>query len=227
MKFVKKYILTVKLFINIAMLIALLSVILNDLIFFRLPELFDGASGLLTSYYNFCIGFVVSYIFYILVVHIKEVDDKSNMSEYILHKSKAVVGDHHSMVSSFKKAVGKENDDNFLSKAEFEDIFSKIDPQGPAPMVNFTGNKITWLSYLENYRIRSLSTIEKAFDKMQYMESKHVKLLTDIEECTHFMSIAALKGVPVRNDNLQAWASAFYDYSQLIKILSDYNETTP
>ncbi|MDE1348450.1 hypothetical protein [Vibrio aestuarianus] len=105
MKNLYNYIRSVDTTLNVLLLISLVSIVLTDTLFNNLPELFDGGAGLLNAYYNFCIGMVVSYIFYFVVVHIKELKDKENIDAYVVGKSKAVIHDYESVIRAIQNKL--------------------------------------------------------------------------------------------------------------------------
>ncbi|MGR5265264.1 hypothetical protein WAX88_04585 [Photobacterium damselae subsp. damselae] len=225
MKNLYNYIKSVDTTLNVLLLISLVSIVLTDTLFNNLPELFDGGAGLLNAYYNFCIGMVVSYIFYFVVVHIKELKDKENIDAYIVGKSKAVIHDYESVIRAIQNKLNITSDELYPSKSEVQRLFAQIDPNSDAPMVSRTSRSyVNWLQFMDSYRFRSQQVISKIFEKMPFLDSEHVKLLSAVDDCTHFMVIENTSRIPTSNQDLSAWASTFYDYSIACKQLNLYNK---
>ena len=225
MKNLYNYIRSVDTTLNVLLLISLVSIVLTDTLFNNLPELFDGGAGLLNAYYNFCIGMVVSYIFYFVVVHIKELKDKENIDAYVVGKSKAVIHDYESVIRAIQNKLNITGDELYPSESEVQRLFAQIDPNSDAPMVSRTSRSyVNWLQFMDSYRFRSQKVISKIFEKMPFLDSEHVKLLSAVDDCTHFMVIENTSRTPTSNQDLSAWASTFYDYSIACKQLNLYNK---
>ena len=225
MKNLYNYIRSVDTTLNVLLLISLVSIVLTDTLFKNLPELFDGGAGLLNAYYNFCIGMVVSYIFYFVVVHIKELKDKENIDAYVVGKSKAVIHDYESVIRAIQNKLNITSDGLYPSESEVQRLFAQIDPNSDAPMVSRTSRSyVNWLQFMDSYRFRSQKVISKIFEKMPFLDSEHVKLLSAVDDCTHFMVIENTSRTPTSNQDLSAWASTFYDYSIACKQLNLYNK---
>ncbi|HDZ9627033.1 hypothetical protein [Vibrio cholerae] len=224
MKNLYNYIRSVDTTLNALLLISLVSIVLTDTLFNNLPELFDGGAGLLNAYYNFCIGMVVSYIFYFVVVHIKELKDKENIDAYVAGKSMAVIHDYESVIRAIQNKLNITSDELYPSKSEVQRLFAQIDPNSDAPMVSRTSRSVNWLQFMDSYRFRSQKVISKIFEKMPFLDSEHVKLLSAVDDCSHFMVIEYTSRTPTSNQDLSAWASTFYDYSIACKQLNLYNQ---
>lgn len=222
MKKLVQYIIAVNLTLNLMLLISLVSIILIDTVFIKLPELFDGGSGLLNAYYNFCIGMVASYIFYFVVVHIKEEKDKKNIGPYIGGKSMLVVNDYE----RFIRAVGYTNENQYPSQFEIKRSFEQIDPNSrtPSMMCANTHQNVTWFQYMNYFRTQSQESIGKVFEKMPFLDSELVKLLSDIDNCSYFAQVEFISKVPHCNENLSVWSEPFYEYSLLCQKLKLYNQ---
>ena len=59
---------------------------------------------------------------------------------------------------------------------------------------------------------------------MPFLDSKLVRLLAEIDDCSHFGVIESTLNLKFGNNNMSAWASSFYEYSIKCKELEQYNE---
>ncbi|ABV35662.1 hypothetical protein Ssed_1051 [Shewanella sediminis HAW-EB3] len=212
--------------INSVLIISLISIVLTDLVFNNLPELFSGASGLLNAYYNFCIGIVVSYIFYFFVVHLKEQSDKLNIQPYVLKKSQNIVANHDDVIGKLKKLSGDSSPEKFLTKNDIEAVFKSINPMATAPMtLGLGGAAANWLQYMDSRRYYTEEKIGKVFKLMPHLDTELAQILSAIEDCSYFVSLkhTANRELP-NNKDLIPWAEPFYEYSQLCKSLEKYYE---
>lgn len=167
---------------------------------------------------------VASYIFYLFVVHLKEMKDKETVGPYIDRKSSLVVGDCMSQIEAIATASG--------TKIAFEDIsvdtiraaFAKIAPYSDAPLL--LGDKnANWFQYFYYFRSRSLNHIEKVMKQLVYVDVTRVKLLAEVEDCSHFAMLDYLQNNKVRNENLTAWATSFFAYCALCRELNWHLKT--
>lgn len=70
MKFIKN-ILAVNPYLNLALIIAIVSVVLMEAYLFDIPEIVPWGEELGNIYYKLCLSLMASYIFYFIVIHLK------------------------------------------------------------------------------------------------------------------------------------------------------------
>ncbi|MDC5704751.1 hypothetical protein OPW13_06990 [Vibrio europaeus] len=220
------YIKQVRLVLNLIFIVTMVFIVLNAVIFSQLPELFNGGSALLGILNDISVGYIVSYIFYFLVVHIKEVDDKKHINFYIAAKSQALVSEYKGVVSHLKRS--KDSTSHYLLPEEFNEIFSQISPQSPSSFFAIHG-RLPWIEVLNGSRIRSEKIISKIYLKMVFLDSKYVNLLSRIEESPYFKLLEPLDTLkaPIGNKDMLIWSAPFYQYSLLIKELESYCQDAP
>jgi hypothetical protein len=76
---------------------------------------------------------VASYVFYLLVVHLKEVSDRAVVSPYINRHTNRVVGVCEHQLGDIGRAVGCSLSLETLTEQEVTAAFSKIAPYSAAP----------------------------------------------------------------------------------------------
>ena len=107
--------------------------------------------------------------------------------------------------------------------------FKNINPSNRAPLflgLPGSGHDANWLEYMDFHRTLTLQLIEKLFEKIPFLDSKLVRYLADFDNCSLFMQFQNLSGnTPVRNENLDAWASSFFEYCVLIRKLDAYAQS--
>ncbi|HCE4792145.1 TPA: hypothetical protein NKQ44_004725 [Vibrio parahaemolyticus] len=222
------YIKQVRLVLNLIFIVTMIFIVLNAVTFSQLPELFNGGSALLGILNDISIGYIVSYIFYFLVVHIKEVDDKKHINFYIAAKSQALVAEYKGVVSHINRSFHKGSTSHYLSQEEFNEIFSQISPQSPSSFFTIHG-RLPWVEVFNDSRIRSEKIIAKLYLKMVFLDSKYVNLLSRIEESSYFKLLEPLDSLkaPIGNKDMLIWSVPFYHYSLLIKELELYCQEAP
>jgi hypothetical protein len=164
-------------------------------------------------------------LFHFIVVHLKSQSDKENINAFVASKSYRVVGEYKSQLSEIKKESSSNVESEYPTKSEIEAMFRAINPKGKAPLVlGQRGNHADWMQYMSFHNKRTQDLIKKVFVKMPFLDSKLVRLLAEIDDCTHFSVIESTISFHFSNPDLSAWAESFYNYSVLCKELQGYNE---
>ncbi len=64
-------------------MLCLLVIVSHDVLFAGVPELFSWSGELWNLIYQFCLAFAASYIFYLVVVHLKRQRDRENLRPFL------------------------------------------------------------------------------------------------------------------------------------------------
>lgn len=166
---------------------------------------------------------VASYVFYLLVVHLKEVSDRAVVSPYIDRHTNRVVGACEHQIGDIGRAAGCSLSLDTLTKQEITAAFSKIAPYSAAPLVmGAVGNNANWLQYFDFQKNRTRESIARVFGQLIYLDARRVSLLAEIDDCSHFSSIGHILHMPIRNTDLANFASAFFAYCEVCLELKKY-----
>lgn len=201
---------------------AVLSIVLIDFWLINIPELFNGGAKLGQIIYNLSFAYVTAFIFYFLVVHLKNQKDKENVYNYISSKTQMVIGQAKGLIDSFANSANVTVVNDYPNSTELHSICLAIKPNSNSPLViGAPGNYANWIQYFEYYKNRSNDATDKILSKLQYLDSELVIKLAKIEDCSHFHNISYYN-VPVGNTNLTAFESMISDYFHLVKDLEKY-----
>lgn len=166
---------------------------------------------------------VASYIFYLLVVHLKEVSDRAAVSPYIDRHTSRVVGDCECQLGDIARAAGTSLTLESLTEKAVSDAFSKLAPYSAAPLVLGTiGNNANWLQYFEYFKVRTRGSIARVLAQLIYLDARRVSLLAEIDDCSHFSSVGHVLHIQIRNTDLSSFASTFFKYCKLCLELKKY-----
>ena len=224
MKFLRN-ILAVSPFLNIALIIAIGSIVVMEVYLLEMPEIVPWGAEFGAVFYKLCLSIMASYLFYFIVVHLKSQSDKENINAFVASKSYRVVGEYKSQLGAIKKESRSNIESEYPTKSEIVDMFKSVNPKGEAPLLlGQRGGHANWIQYMAFHNQRTQDLIKKVFVKMPFLDSKLVRLLAEIDDCTHFSVIDTIISFHFNNTDLSAWAGAFYDYSVLCKGLQEYNE---
>ncbi len=218
-----KLFLSVSPYLNTALAIAVTSIAVMDIYLFHRPEIVPWGAEFGRIYYTLCISMMASYVFYFIVVHLKEQADKENINAFVKNKVLGIINEHKSLINELKKAANCHSEETYLHKGQVEEVFRAINPKGKAPLLlGQSGQHANWMFYLKYHNERVQKSIQKIFVKMTFLDSRLVAILADIDDCHHFNAIEAMAGMQFSNNDLHAWANMFYQYSLLINQLEDY-----
>lgn len=190
-------------------------------LFNRISEVFPGTyqAGLLVE--AVLGSLVASYVFYLLVVHLKERQDKTVLYPFIKKHSSRIVGECSGQLVEISKKSAIPVMLNDLSR--LTEAFSKIPPYSDAPLIiNQSLKYANWFQYFDFHNSRTKESIRRLLDQLPYLEAKLVSLVSAIDDCAHFWVVAASLNTPSSNPDLQVWADPFTNYCQLCRELEAY-----
>jgi hypothetical protein len=181
------------------------------------PQIYDlglVADSLLTS-------IVGSYIFYLLVVHLKETEDKKMLAPYLKSKANSLVGKCEMLLIR----IGQRSERSLeLSNLKLEDLsyaLSKFNLLSDAPhMVGaFQSNWSLFFDYHEDY---SKNDISDLLGKMIFLDAEFIKLVLALEESEHMKIGAILRKAYVNHPDLSVYAKTLFEYCQQCLALKIY-----
>ncbi|GEM_PF-2413501 len=188
-----------------------------------IPEIFPWGAELGNIISNLSMAIISSFIFYYLVVHLQKVKDGINIDYFVYEKNTQIISIYVQQVSALAKACDFKLKGTFVEEDELLELFSKIKPQDKAPLASFDLKQaFNWLHYFDDSRVRTQKIINKLIEKLQFLDSDLIKLLSQIDDCSHFHISEQLPKSIVGN-SLENWADTFYQYSQHCKALDSYN----
>ena len=225
-RFIKRYKLLFGLFTFFLLTALLISIPLSTI-----PEVFEYGSEIGKIIYDISIGYIISYIFFYLVVFLKEENDRSNINHRASIHATFIVLDSYSL---FDEAFH----DVVHLKKKFPPTFDEvhqaclsIDPFASSGMiiVDQSGSRpASWQYILRNRRENNLKHIEKIMALLPFIDSELVGILTRIEDGKlHYEAtnrIFPRQKVPHFKDGT-FMEKALFDYFILIEELEQYIRT--
>lgn len=214
-----------------ANLLALLSISILSFKIFVLnsfPQMFFGAHQFGVIVEAILASVVASYIFYMIVVHIKEQKEKSTVNPYISKHTNRIVDDSSAQLRQISKISGISLDFDSLDKGLLLTALSKIPPYSDAPLTLAPTNKSgNWLQYLNHYINHSRISIKRILDQLLFLDAKLVALIAAIDDCSLYSHIDFAQKIKLENEDLAIYCDSFYEYFALCKSLKIYAQTLP
>ncbi|ULF83744.1 hypothetical protein [Vibrio alginolyticus] len=209
--------------INWVTLGALASIVATDLCFNNLPELFNGGAGLLNAYYNICIGMVVSYVFFLIVVQRKELKDKEHIQAFVIPKLDKILTIYKTQLKELASEAGVEYDESYLSENAINDIFSRVNPNKKNKFADIKRlDRHSWHSYVIQGALDVDQIIKNMYEKINFLEPELVKLLSELEECSYVGFFKANPDFKMGNDNMSLHNKHYHSFSLVCEKLEQY-----
>lgn len=207
---------------NFLVLFSVALLLAKILILNRFPSFFFGAYELGGHVEAILAGVIASYVFYLYVVHLKELRDKTTVRPYINKHSMRTVGSCENQLRDISNVSGVNLTFKNATVVEISDAFKKIAPYSKAPLIiSQNDDYANWFQYFAFNQRRSKESIKRVLDQLPYLDAKLASALTAIDDCSHFHHMDFLGGIVVRNTDLSSWAPEFADYCKLCIELRD------
>ncbi len=212
--------------ISVLFIICIVTIFAIDFWLKGIPEFFNGGAKIGDIVYKLCMSYISAFIFYFLVVHIKAQKDNENLYAYVTKKVYMVIGSCLGLINEMAKASNITLNDRYPNDVELTTICKSIDPHANAPLLlGGIGNYANWIQYIDYQKKRSIASTAKIFAKMPFLDTTLVRLLTNIEDSSHFMVMDGMvQMMPLRNQDLTSFQKTMADYFVSVKALEDYAE---
>jgi hypothetical protein len=206
--------------------LAVLSVVLlvTKIFYFNnIPEIYKGAHEIGLVIEGLLASILASYIFYLIVVHVKETKDRNLIYPHVKKWANLVVGTCSSQLSDISNTTGIQLNLYNITQNQIANAMNSLNPNAQAPLIiSFPQNYANWLQYLQYNIDRSKSYIAKIMLQIIYIDSELVALITAIEECTYFYVISQASQHPMRTQNLSIISKNYFEYCQNCDQLKKY-----
>lgn len=216
-----RYIKTLPLALNIAMIISFISIIVIDFYLKDIEEIVSWGSEFGNIYYRVCLSMIASYVFYFIVIHLKSIKDKENVNKFISFKVSNILSTYNTQINEIKKLSNNIDEKKYFKLEELEKLFKNINPNAQAPLI--LGTKYaTWMQYFQYNNKRTQKNINKIFVQMPFLDSELVDILAHIEDNHHFDIIDLISSLQFNNKSMESFASSFDRYANLCQKLEVY-----
>ena len=171
------------------------------------------------------VSYVPGYFVYLFVVDFPRKRDQKNLSVFVANQTSILYGDAQVVLSELSKAA--DHPVGVMPSAEdFDIICKKISPHDKAPIFRKwnPSEHANWIEFLHERKERSEKAVDILLRYMLYLETEHVRLLTEIKGCTLFLFLDNISRLPLSNKDMSYLSSALFEYYKLIHDLAEYSD---
>jgi len=227
MKKIFYYVRSVNLVLTILVVAAIISIIIMEGWLLDIPEIVTWGSEFGSVYYKLCIAMISSYIFYFIVVHLKNMRDKEWLDPVVSRHVAEIVGNYKFQIRAIKHEAGIDSEKEYFiwndDKARLIEIFSKVKTKGKTPLINDAGVAFSWLEFLHLMMRKTMTDINFLLEKIQFLDSELVNILSLIQYCEYFQTIDLIvRQREFENEDLSFFGELFYMYGTYCAYLETY-----
>lgn len=208
--------------LKVLLCIAVVSILLVELVFNKIPEVFPSANVIAKIYIALCYSYISATIFYFLVVHNPKQNEKEKFYEIIESKLNSIVFDHTRIYNQ----ISRENDvDTFdyLNKQDLRNKLKSIDPYSLFGGIRYISEgKITWLRHIFIVSENNKREIDNLFLNSNLIEVELVVILKKFLENSLFPTVKLFSSVRIKNETFEDFCDHFYNYTEQINEIKKY-----
>ncbi|SCZ01463.1 hypothetical protein [Flavobacterium caeni] len=224
---------TQKQLLKIFLVIAIINVILIEFVLSDIPEkiYFGNKIGIIVS--RISLGYISSYIFYLMVVVMKQKKDKKNIYGAVYNLTDRIIYNGYAVFNFVLESAGenpKEYDKAKITKDEYLKICEKADlsqfPENkmlgvPPNLIKANFANFIYVNCVKNVEYYS----EKVFTYMPFLDSTFVNLINNLHHNIFFIRRAhsltiILNGVGI-NPHI---SKSMWEYFDLVRKIDDYSQ---
>ncbi len=169
---------------------------------------------------------VAGYVFYILFALLPDYQSRILLSPFISRKVKGIVGDCLGVITEIEHASNYKLPFPTATANEVLVAFTAVKTITPPRLVNLVAGvpvPANWLQFFMYRQERTTKSIIDLFDQSRFLDAELISILTNINECAFFRSVAAVPELSASNTDLSAWGHSFGQYLVLCRDLARWH----
>jgi hypothetical protein len=216
--------------LNLLLLVSIITILLNDFLFNEMTEIvsFGDELGMVLS--NLCLAYISSFIFYYVVVVLKEKKDKKNIYFTVYELTEQLVGRafsvYHNVIAA-SGAIQTDYDKKTITKEQFVEL-CKLGNPNAIPKNNFLGTpwnqqQATYGQLIYNNSFTNVKAYtDRIFNYMPFLETDFVKLINRLHSSSFFLMAPNFLN-KASNTDFSVYADKMYEFLELVSELDTYN----
>ena len=233
MRKIIKYFFKVRTDLQTLLVTAILTYFLIELCFNNYQEIFTGANKIGQFFSKLSISYISAFIFYFIVVHIKNEKDKENINEYVGHKVYDILTSAHLFVQPFLKIENKKASFEDLDINKLRTLLNSIQRNSKDAPYIIDGENGTWLDWWEYLKDSTFKSFNQIYNRYNHIDTKLIKILTRLENSLFFTQWNMLyvneydKTFGLYSEQIKMYLSQVKDLQEYAdKHLSEYRNRT-
>ncbi len=218
--------------LNYLLIFSGIIVLLNDLILNETPEIVSFGDELGVVLSNLSLAYISSYIFYYVVVVIKERKDKQYIYITVYEWTNHLVGRAYGVYNEIIAASGANHmdyDKQTITKEEYKDLCNKANPNAisKTTFLGTPGNpqKATHGQLIFNNSVSNVKSYsEKVFNYMPFLDSEFINLINKLHSSKFYLLSPSLT-FPDGNKDFSVYSESMYEFLEFVRELERFNET--
>lgn len=209
--------------ISFVFIISAIYSILYQIVFLQIKEIFPYANEFGIIAFNLSLALIASTIFYFIVIHLNEYDNKRKAISIVSNKVQRLINIEKRITEEISKKSQAQLSREDYSKEIFEKLLSNITAEDIAPSLFFADKKeINWLEFLFYFVNDTQIIIKEIYQFMPYSELDLLIILDEIENCKYVEFFKIFQKATFTYPNLSVIGGFYLSYTKLISKLIAY-----
>lgn len=177
--------------------------------------------------FNVSIGYIVSTIFYFIVVYLPERRKKKDLAPHVGEKIENIISRVNSLIAGIVKESGEILEVTSISKIQMKESCLKVNPKTMPPQQFHNGGVDMFTNHFGyscfNHWQFVLSNIDEVMRFLPFVDTGIIAILNRIKGASLNIDIGMLKDFDrLKNEDLEPWANSFHEAMSLSQELAAY-----
>jgi len=206
--------------------LCLLFIFAYDFVFINRTEIFHNASKFGKILYSLSFSYIAAFIFFFLIVHIQNYKDRKLVNVQIAHLVNRITMHNSLLFIQLQNACNIKNSYHqaYPTECDLELIVKTLNPNDSEYLVNECQFNGTWINYFDYTKGNTLRSVNKLYRRMRFLDSRLIKILSDLEDCFLFMTLDYINGSQLKDTDFLKMHISIKDYIKTLVELKDYYE---
>lgn len=168
------------------LLIAVATYFLIEILLINYKELFPGANKIGQFFSKLSISYISAFIFYFIVVHIKNERDRENINEFVGQKVSDILTSAHLFIQPFLQIEDKKASFAHMDIRKLPKLLSSIQRNAKDAPYIIHGENGTWMDWWEYLKGSTFESFNHIYVRYNHIDTKLIKILTRMENSLFF-----------------------------------------
>ena len=221
MKQLYHYFVKVRTDLKILLVISIVTFFILELWLKYVPAIFNGADKVGEFFSRLSTSYIAAFIFYFLVVHIKNLKDKENINEFVGHKVYAIITSAHLLIQPFQQKSDPKARFKYLDRQELSQLLYSVNKAATEAPFSIKNEKATWLQWYEYLKESTENNLNQILVRYTHLDAELIKLLTRIENSLFLTQWNLLYNLRA-DETFGSYSIQIHTYLNLISELEQY-----